>query len=60
MMNCIKRFGIKLVLCNLHLTRFDLTKSSVDFFSMLFCTNCGVIITEYLNVNHVHTNESVN
>ena len=40
----INYFGSKLVLCDLYLTMFDLTKGlSYDISSLLFGTNCVVV-----------------
>ena len=57
-LNC---FGIELMLCDLNLTRFVLTKGFLfDTFFIVFFTNCVVVITEYLNSNLFHINELVN
>jgi hypothetical protein len=50
----INSFEIELVMCDLFLTRFDLTKdllSNLTLSSLLFFTNCVVVITKYLNPN---------
>ena len=41
------------MLCDLYLTRFDLTKSLLfDIFFIAVFTSCVVVIIEYLNSNH--------
>jgi len=50
----INSFEIELVMCDLFLTRFDLTKdllSNLTLSSLLFFTNCVVVMTKYLNPN---------
>jgi len=47
-------FGIELVLCNLFLTRFDLTKDLIfDNFFIAVLKHSVVVITECLNSNHL-------
>ena len=49
-----KLFWNELVLCDLYLTRFDVTKDDLlfDISSLLCLTNNVVVMTEYLNSNH--------
>jgi len=52
LINC---FGIEMVLCDLYLKRFDLTKGLLfDTFVLLFGTNCVVTIIQYWSSNHFH------
>jgi len=49
-----KLFWNELVLCDLYLTRFDVTKDDLlfDISSWLCLTNNVVVMTAYLNSNH--------
>jgi len=51
LMNC---FGIEMVLCDLLLKTFDLTKGYLTLSQLLFGTNYVVMITEYWSWNHFH------